>query len=223
MIPKKIHYCWFGPKPFPKLVRKCIASWKVNLPDYEFTFWNETNSPMNVPYVNEAYKTKQYVFVSDYVRFFALYNDGGIYLDMDMFVLRSFNKLLDNSCFFAWETAEKQHISCGVIGSETNNGLIGKIMDEYNALTFSKVDIVRLVSPRIITPIFKKYEEQEKIQILPYDYFYPFPYKDKENVRNFLQYKTEDSYAIHLWNKSWSSSLAKITDLFYYYLRKIRG
>ena len=72
MIPKKIHYCWFGPKPFPKLVKECLATWKEHFPDYEFYLWNETNSPMDVAFVKEAYSAKKYAFVSDYVRFWAL-------------------------------------------------------------------------------------------------------------------------------------------------------
>ena len=105
MIPKIIHYCWFGPKPFSRTVKKCLKTWHKHLSDYEFCFWNEQtcatyaeqhhlSNPMEHPFVQSAYKAQKYAFVADYVRFWALYHIGGIYLDTDMYVLRSFTPLL---------------------------------------------------------------------------------------------------------------------------------
>ena len=96
MIPKIIHYCWFGGNPLPEDAQKCIASWKKYLPGYEIKEWNESNFDVNCcPYVSEAYQAKKYAFVSDYVRVYALYNYGGIYLDTDVEVKKSFNNFLN--------------------------------------------------------------------------------------------------------------------------------
>ena len=95
MIPKKIHYCWFGEKPLPKISKKCIASWKKYCPDYEITEWNENNFDVNCcDYTREAYQAKQYAFVSDVARLHALINYGGIYMDIDHEIL----KPIDSFC-----------------------------------------------------------------------------------------------------------------------------
>ena len=97
MIPKVIHYCWFGRNPKPVSVQKCIESWKKYLPDYEIREWNNTNfEAMSVKFTAEAMAKKKYAFVSDYVRLHALYKYGGVYLDTDVKVLKSFNNLLNN-------------------------------------------------------------------------------------------------------------------------------
>lgn len=210
MIPKKIHYCWFGPKPLPKLVIKCIETWKVHFPDYEFYLWNESNSPMHETFVQEAYTAKKYAFVSDYVRFWALLKHGGIYMDTDMYVIKSMNNLLENSCFFGFETSENKVLSCGVIGCEVNNEFIKLIIDKYHVLHFSVSELHNLVLPRVITPIYEKFENKNYIKIYPYDYFYPFPYEKRDEIANFMDFATKNTYAIHLWNLSWVSSFDKI-------------
>lgn len=222
MIPKIIHYCWFGPKPFPKLVEKCIETWNVHLSDYEFYFWNESNSPMDNPYVKEAFASKKYAFVADYVRFWALYHHGGIYLDTDMFFVKSLNGLLQNGSFFGWETAENKILSCGVIGCEKENAFIGLLLTEYDSVIFDLNNKDSIIVTRLISKCYDAHNDKNSITIYPYDYFYPFPYRDKENVRNFLMYSTENTIAIHLWNISWGSSWAKLRDRFFYTIRKIR-
>ena len=211
MIPKKIHYCWFGPKPFPKLVKECLATWKEHFPDYEFYLWNETNSPMDVAFVKEAYSAKKYAFVSDYVRFWALYNEGGVYLDTDMFVIRSMDKLLDNYCFFAYEFPDNSIIGCCVIGCEGKNKFISQILDTYHNTHFRLDNITKLVIPRLITPIYEKFSDKNNILIFSYDYFYPFPYEERAKVMLFRKYATNNTYAIHLWNLSWVSSFDKLS------------
>lgn len=134
MIPKIIHYCWFGPKAYPRIVRQCMATWHKHLPGYEFMLWNEQScatyavehglfNPMEHPFVVSAYKAKKYAFVADYVRFWALYYVGGVYLDTDMYVVRSLMRCLRRSSFVVGETAEgsAQHstdgiVSCGASG-----------------------------------------------------------------------------------------------------------
>ncbi|MGE4578573.1 MAG: glycosyltransferase [Desulfuromonadales bacterium] len=206
MIPKKIHYCWFGCGPLPKLVRKCIQTWEERLPEYEFNLWNEENSPMDIPYVKAAYKNKKFAFVSDYVRCWAIYNNGGIYLDTDMYVLKNFDNLLNNHVFFGYEKENQNIISAGIIGCEKKSLFVRKIIDRYENMEFSVDELWEITIPKIITDEYEKFSSKESISIFPYDYFYPYPLfnRDKQ-FQSFIDYKTQNTYAIHLWNQSWFS------------------
>ena len=94
MIPKKIHYCWFGGNPLPDSVKNCIDSWKKFCPNYEIIEWNESNYDVHkIPYISEAYKNKKYAFVSDYARLDIIYNEGGFYLDTDVELIKSLDNL----------------------------------------------------------------------------------------------------------------------------------
>lgn len=103
MIPKIIHYCWFGGKPLPDTAKKCINSWKEYLPDFEIVQWNESNFDIHsCAYVEQAYGTKKWAFVADYVRYYAVYHHGGIFLETDTEVIRSFDNLLNDSAYFGF-------------------------------------------------------------------------------------------------------------------------
>lgn len=100
MIPKVIHYCWFGGNPLPKSAQKCIALWRKYLPDYEIKEWNENNFDVNIiPYTAEAYKAKKYAFVSDYARFWILYKYGGLYFDTDVEVIKNMDDIISKGPF----------------------------------------------------------------------------------------------------------------------------
>ena len=104
MIPKVIHYCWFGRKPLPPLAMKCIESWKKFFPDYEIRQWNEDNFDVEIiPYTREAYEVGKYAFVSDYARFWILYHYGGLYFDTDVEVIKYFNEIIDRGPFMGCE------------------------------------------------------------------------------------------------------------------------
>lgn len=104
MIPKIIHYCWFGRNPLPKSAVKCIDSWKKFLPGYEIKEWNEDNFDVNmIPYTAEAYKARKYAFVSDYARFWILYHYGGVYFDTDVEVIRPMEDILAKGAFMGCE------------------------------------------------------------------------------------------------------------------------
>ena len=106
-IPKIIHYVWVGTKPLTPLAKKkCILSWKMHLPEYEFRLWNESNSPMLHHYVNKMYRKKQWAFVADYIRFWALEKEGGVYLDTDTEVLKTFDPLLNHGAFLVRQKME---------------------------------------------------------------------------------------------------------------------
>lgn len=107
MIPKIIHYCWFGRNPLPLLAVKCIESWKRYFPDYEIREWNEDNFNVNmIPYTREAYEAKKYAFVSDYARFYILYYYGGLYFDTDVEVIKPMNDIIERGAFMGCERAE---------------------------------------------------------------------------------------------------------------------
>lgn len=140
MIPKVIHYCWFGGNPKSDLINKCIESWKKYCPDYEIIEWNENNFDINIcEYTKQAYEAKKYAFVSDVARLYIIYNYGGIYLDTDIELIRNFDELLEYNGWFNWET--ERFINTGLgFGSKKNNPLIKFLLDDYNNRSFYKLD-----------------------------------------------------------------------------------
>lgn len=105
MIPRKIHYCWFGGNELPKEAKECIESWKKYFPDYEIVEWNESNVDLNsCRYVKQAYEHKKWAFVSDYFRFQILYELGGVYFDTDVKVLQSMEPIIKKGPYFGKET-----------------------------------------------------------------------------------------------------------------------
>ena len=117
MIPKIIHYCWFGDKELPKLAKKCLASWKKYCPDYQIKCWNESNFDVNSnQYVKEAYENKKYAFVTDYVRLYALYNFGGVYMDTDVEVIKNIDDFLNCKGFSSFESTNL--VPTGILASE---------------------------------------------------------------------------------------------------------
>ena len=120
MIPKIIHLCWMSGDPFPSDIQKCIDSWKRILPDYEIWLWDTKRFDLSTSvWVTEAYDKKKYAFCADYIRMYALFNYGGVYLDSDVEVLRSFNDLLTLPYFIGYES--KQYFEAAVIGAEKGN------------------------------------------------------------------------------------------------------
>lgn len=197
MIPKIIHYCWFGPKKYSRTVKKCMETWHRLMPDYEFMLWNETNSPMDHPFVRSAYAAKKYAFVADYVRFWALFNYGGIYLDTDMYAIKRFDELLENECFAGYEN--DKDINVALLGAKKYNPLIEQLLHLYDSLEFDVENMMSFVIPQIVTPKISRYATA---RVYPSDYFYPFPFADRMK-QDFMAYKTENTFAIHLWNLSW--------------------
>ncbi|PEJ58457.1 glycosyl transferase [Bacillus sp. AFS002410] len=206
-IPKIIHYCWFGGKEKPDIVKKCIKSWRVILPEYEIIEWNEMNFNTNCnKYVNEAYESKKFAFVSDYVRLHALYEIGGIYLDTDVEVFKSFNDLLHHDAFWGFE--QENFIATSTIGAVKGNQLIKLFLDSYKNKNYIKEDGSQnqLTNVAIVTDLLKnkglktngEYQEIDGMgTFYPQNYFSPYDYI---NCRKFI---TEDTYAMHHFYKSW--------------------
>ena len=156
MIQKIIHYCWFGNGEMPELVERCVASWKKHMPDWEYRLWNEaslsqTLSPLkggegswqeHMPqYVREAYAAKKYAFVSDYVRLWALEREGGLYMDVDFEVYKSFNDLMDQyEAFAGYEGSKRNPVMMGVIAAKAHHPWIQGMMETYESRVFLKED-----------------------------------------------------------------------------------
>lgn len=137
MIPKKIHYCWFGGNPLPELAVKCIESWKKYCPDYEIIEWNEKNFDLSCnKYVKEAFECKKWAFITDYVRLYAMVNQGGIYMDTDVEVLKNLDIFLKNKAFSGFEREDA--IPTGIMASEKDFPLFKKLLADYDGRAFIK-------------------------------------------------------------------------------------
>jgi mannosyltransferase OCH1-like enzyme len=211
-IPQIIHYCWFGGTSKPKLVRDCIASWKRYLPDYKIIEWNEGNTDLTHPFVKNAYNLKKWAFVADYVRLDAIYKIGGIYLDTDMMVLKSFDNLLEHNCFMGAE--DLLFINAAIIGAVPKNNFIKDCLSLYDALDLGiNSSLGEITIPKMITMKYKEVPQNnysfdkvltsQDVVIYPSKYFYPFPFENKKDLKNYKNYINIDSYTVHLWHSSW--------------------
>lgn len=197
MIPKVIHYVWLGKNDKPNFVNACIVSWKEKMPDYKIIEWNEDNIDIEKirkenKFFNECYKRKMYAYMADYIRLKVLYENGGIYFDTDIQVLKRFDDLLENKMVIGKE--DKELISAGVIGVEQNNEMIKKALDFYNSEIWN---CPIFTIPSILTLFIK---EEDNVKIFPEEYFYPFSYKEKFSINCI----TENTYTIHWWGASWT-------------------
>lgn len=205
MIPKTIHYCWFGRGEKPKLAQKCIASWKKFCPDYEIVEWNEDNFDVNRNgYTRMCYEQKKYAFLTDYVRLVVIAEHGGIYFDTDVELLRPLEKLLNHPSFFGFEDAG--HINTGVgFGAEPGNPAVQAMLAEYDPLLSGEQGIIGC--PILNTNALQKLglclngEKQDLgiAVVYPADYFNP--YDDPTGKLN----KTKNTFSIHWYSKSWMS------------------
>lgn len=212
MIPKIIHYCWFGGKAKPELTEKCIESWKKFCPDYEIVEWNENNFDINSNlYVKQAYEAKKYAFVSDYARLHALYTVGGIYLDTDVMLLKSFDECLANEAFMGFET--KQKVATCVIGSVKCNPLFKDFLDYYTNKLFIDENGNYDVTTNVETITRMLFNDGLKgngamqvvrgLRIYPRSVFSP----DLKRIGNASY--TRNTIAIHYFSGSWKNEATK--------------
>ncbi|WP_289129046.1 glycosyltransferase family 32 protein [uncultured Clostridium sp.] len=207
-IPKIIHYCWFGGKDKPEVIKKYINSWKEKLRDYEIKEWNESNFDISSNiFVKQAYESGKYAFVSDYVRVYALYNYGGIYMDTDVEVKQPFSdEILGNDSFWGFE--EKNYIATSTIGTKKGNKLIKRFLDSYDGKEFIKEDgeIDTLTNVAIVSNIIEgigirldgTYQKIDGIcTVYPQEYFSPYDYI------NCYSKETKNTYTTHYYYKSW--------------------
>lgn len=139
MIPKVVHYCWFGRGEKPAKVRYCMASWKKVLPDWTFVEWNEDNFDISAwPYAAQAYEKRKFAFVSDVARLYALYREGGVYLDTDVELLKPLDPFLDHVAFGGYERGTD--LTTGLIGAEKGSAWVKEFLDLYQGLPFVRAD-----------------------------------------------------------------------------------
>lgn len=207
MIPKIIHYCWFGRGEKPELAKKCIASWRKSCPDFEIREWNEGNCDyLSIPFMAEAYAAKKYAFVSDVMRLIVLEQYGGVYFDTDVEVLRDISPLLDDEGFIGFEN--DQFVNSGqVMAAKAHHPVIQAMIEEYKKLHFANADgtATPVGCPRLNTDVMEQFglirngREQvvAGIHVYPADYFNPV-----DSTTGKLT-KTENTYSIHWYSMSW--------------------
>ena len=210
MIPKIIHYCWFGGNPLPELAEKCIASWKKYCPDYEIIEWNESNYDVHKSkFMEQAYERKKWAFVSDYARLDIVYTQGGIYLDTDVEIIRPLDDLLDCEMYAGFEKlAEEKNINYGLgYGAVCGHPYLKEMMDVYNAMDFPQNDkeLSKIACSIIQTEVLMRHglipddqkQTLEKCEIFDHAYFSP---KDFHSGKLLV---TPETYSIHHYDMSW--------------------
>ena len=210
MIPKTIHYCWFGRGELTQLAKKCIASWRQFFPDYEITEWNEDNFDVNcIPYTADAYKAGKYAFVSDYARFWVLYHFGGVYFDTDVEVIRPMEDVLEKGPFMGVELLGKcSAINPGLgLAAVPGMSLYKIILNQFEQMSFltENGSLNPYTMIPMVTNLLKErgvafngtIEQVVGINIYPPDWFNPF-----DDATGRL-HKTENTRTIHWFAKSW--------------------
>ena len=220
MIPKVIHYCWFGGNPQPDAAKKCINSWKKYFPDYEIKEWNESNFDLTCcDYVEEAYQAKKWAFVSDYARFWILYQYGGLYFDTDVEVIKPMDDLLEKGPFMGEEAGlpnnRKNDCNPGLgLAAAPGLGLYKEILDYYSTQHFLNTDgtINQETVVRKTTSILRRYgfkgdgseECVDGVYIYPPEYFCPMNYMTGKTTI------TENTRSIHHYSATWHSDLEEL-------------
>lgn len=206
MIPKIIHYCWFGRGDKLALTNKCIKSWEQFMPEYKIIEWNEENFDVNsCNFTKEAYEQKKWAFVSDYARFYILKEYGGIYFDTDLEVLKPFEPLIYNDVFFGFES--KEFLSTAAIAACPGAKIIKDMVDYYNKLHFKNPDgtLQMLPNPYLVTECVEKYglKRNGKKQIINNIAIYPQIYFSPNTFGLVWNKVPKNSYALHHFNQSW--------------------
>jgi len=209
MIPKKIHYCWFGKNPLPELAKTCIASWKKFCPDYEIIEWNEDNFDVSCcDYVKEAYAAKKWAFVSDYARFQILYEHGGLYFDTDVEIIKPLDKLIEKGPFMGTENIMAVNPGLGLAAS-AGLPIYRVLLDAYHKRHFVKDDgtynLLTVVD--YTTEILKQHglTKDNAIQLVGGVYVYPKQYFCPMDYISGKVTITDKTYTIHHYSASWHS------------------
>lgn len=223
MIPKKIHYCWFGYGEKPKLAKKCIESWKKYCPDYEIIEWNESNFDVHMNgYTEMCYREKKYAFLSDYVRLYVVCEHGGIYFDTDVELIKSPDNLLKHEAFFGFENND--HVASGLgFGSIAHGTAIKAMLEEYDSLLDGEREVIGC--PILNTKALERFglkkdgclQNVAGAVIYPEDVFNPY-----ESTTGRMR-KTEKTISIHWYAAAWMSKKKKIRKMITKPLHRIFG
>lgn len=208
MIPKRIHYCWFGHGEMPQQVVDCIASWHKVMPDWEYKLWNEDNFDVNSnSYAKEAYEAGKYAFVSDFARLKVLESEGGVYLDTDVEVFRSFDGLLDRRAFAGIEGSKHQPVGTCVMASEPHGKWVTQMLEVYQNRHFivngipDQTTNVQFITAIMVANGFRQDGSEQDyldLHVFPVDYFSP-----RHTTGEYI--RTANTYCEHKGMASWSN------------------
>jgi hypothetical protein len=207
MIPKIIHYCWLSGDPVPAAYQKYVKSWEEKLPGYHFVLWDTKRFDLNkTVWTRQAFDTSMYAFASDYIRLYAVYHHGGIYLDMDMEVIKPFDKLLDSDLMIAYENHISENLEAGCFGAAKGHEYIKKCMEYYEVNDFfSSADAEKimqipvskrneyinpLIAPEVMKNALECFKDKE-YRIHPREYF------TAKNIVTGVIEKTRNTYTVH--------------------------
>ncbi|HWW76440.1 MAG TPA: glycosyltransferase [Pyrinomonadaceae bacterium] len=224
MIPRTIHYCWFGRRARSDLNRRCEDSWRSVLRGYAFKEWNESNAPLDAPYARAAQARGLWSKLANYVRLRALYEEGGLYFDTDVEVMRDFSPLLGEECFvgFQQKGEDADWVANGVIGARRGHPFLGACM----RLTEEKFEEagVFLRSPQVTTAVLKGWglseyglQEVGGVKVYPAEYFYPFPWYETFSP----DCVKENTYSVHHWEASWIKSRHPLSRARFWFLKRV--
>jgi len=210
MIPKIIHYCWFGHGEMPELTQRCIASWHRYMPDWEYKLWNEDNFDVNlVHYTKEAYEARKFAFVSDYVRLWALEREGGIYFDTDVEVFKSFDELLCYKAFAGFEGSKHLPVGTCVLATEAHGEWVREQLEAYRDRHFVKADgsFDMTTNVQFMMAIMSRNglvqdgveQDYKDLHVFPVDYFSP-----RHTTGEYI--RTNNTYCEHLGLGSWTET-----------------
>ena len=221
-IPKIIHYCWFGGNPLPELAKKCIASWRKYLPDYEIKEWNEQNFDVNqILFTEEAYRLKNYAYVSDYARFWVLYHYGGIYFDTDVEVIKPMDDIIARGSFLGFECQDGAPIinphgrmAAGLgMGIYKGHPFFKQMIEHYSHIHYAKWNGKGTAIVIYHTERYLDYDHKEVLEgsivkvngmlIYPPEYFCPINYFKNET------HITENTRTIHHYTVSWKKKASR--------------
>jgi DNA repair exonuclease SbcCD ATPase subunit len=216
MIPKIIHYCWFGESAIPDEYQAYIKEWKKLNPQFKIMKWDEKNSPLTIPYLKTAIANKNWANASNLVRFLALQEHGGIYMDTDMKLIKPLDELLKNECFFGFQEGDKDSALFWV-----NNAIMGAVPHhkfiEFCANSiikkFDGTEAANLSAPHIVTELLKKqyklksygFQKLGDITLYPKEVFYPIHYDEALKVKEYKKYITDATIGVHVWARTWFS------------------
>lgn len=218
MIARIIHYCWFGGKPLPTSAQKYIDSWRRHFPEYEVREWNEENFDVNIiPYTRDAYAAKKYAFVSDYVRFWALYHYGGLYFDTDVEVIRPLDDIINKGAFMGFEVDDARRkdllpsVAPGLgLGTEAGHPLYAEILKRFEQLSYYMPDGSRntFTMVPLVTQLLKekglvledRLQTVADVTVYPNEYFNPF-----DDITGIMR-TTTNTRTIHWYAKTWTDN-----------------
>lgn len=212
MIPKIIHYCWFGGKTLPSDVMKCIETWKKYCPDYEIKRWDESNFNVNShPFMRAAYEAKAWAFVSDYARLKVVYDNGGIYLDTDVELLKNLDFLLENQCYIGIQQPETLCTTGLGFGAEKQNPVVGEMMKCYDSISFSNQEKNTFACPWLNDKVIRSFGivNDSEITYLESVTVYPSRFFDPISTGNTKNLFCDETVSIHHYAATWTGNRQK--------------